>query len=228
MDALEVGRQLLRKSGGTRESDRSDVLGVGLFHDSSKTSCKVGTLSPDGNFVTIFWDDDDAVALGKDGLGSRTNEETLLGLGQCQLDGREGGGQIVDCLFDGVNCTADGLALSVDSDFSGRRVERKVDFFTSSCEESGPAGYDEGEDVGRNIADALGGLADLGSDVLLDQNLSLENRGLGASECDGDDWFVVVVIGLRGVGAGAVGGLFALGNVDSDVRLFTNLVQIRS
>ena len=205
------------------------MLGVGLFHNSSKAGSEIGTLSPDCDFIAIFRDNDNAVALGKNGLGSRTNEETLLGLGQCQLDGRKGGSQTVDCLLDGVDCTTDSLALSANGDFSGCRVERKVDFFTSSGEERGSASNHEGKDVCWNIADALSRLADLGRDMLLNQTLSLKNSRLGAGDFNGNNGFLVIfVIGLRGVSTSSAGGLFALGDVDADVCLFTNPVKIRS
>lgn len=107
-------------------------------------------------------------------------------------------------------------------------VEQELDVSAlGGVDEDGAAGFDEGNDVCGDVADALGRAGGLGGDDLVDDFLGFGCEGLGTGDGDGDGGlFVFVVAGVGGVAVRvSVREGFLGWDVDLDVSLVADVLE---
>ena len=66
--------------------------------------------------------------------------------------------------------------------------------FDLDSHELGTLGQEEGQDVGRDIPDALSGARGLGSDDLLEHSLGFLDEGLGTGDRDGNRGLLLLIV----------------------------------
>jgi len=171
LSTLKVCCQLLGKRNGFGEDHSANVLRIRLSYSSTKSSRKIRAQAPNSYFIDRFLsvpNHNSTVTLGHDSIGIRPNEKAVLSLGKGKFNRGEGGLESLDGLFNGFYDTHNSLAISASRNLTGSRVQSES--YGSALgrgKEMGLASEDEREDMGRNVADALGALGGLGGDDLL-------------------------------------------------------------
>ena len=215
-----------------------DVLRVGLGHDGSNTIADFFTATINGDLlagVLRRGNSDGAAALSHDLIDSLADEETVLTLGKLDLDGGNLGLSLSDDVLNSLDDAGNALAVARRTELAVGAVEGELNIRTTgSLDEDGAASLNEGNDVSRNVADALGRLCRLRSDNGPEDLRGLLGEGLSASNADRDSGFFFVLVD-RGGSARArmsvsvtVGGgeVVATRDVNPDVDLVANLLEV--